>query len=96
MAGAGFIVVAVPSIVVRTGVTVEGFPLASTDTHGSRADSVAIGKVRNVRKRVLWGNWQKTYQPVGQQDLRVRRRTREQQQTSCFSPLTRASQEVFD
>ncbi len=39
-AGAALSVVATPFIVVGTGVTVEALPLASTVTHGFRADSV--------------------------------------------------------
>jgi hypothetical protein len=39
-AGAGLIVVAMPLIVVRMGVTVDGFPLASTVTQGFKSDSV--------------------------------------------------------
>ncbi len=37
IAGRGLIVVATPLMVVRTGVTVDALPLASTVTHGSKA-----------------------------------------------------------
>jgi hypothetical protein len=44
-AGEGLSVVATPLIVVRTGVTVDPLPLASTVTQGFKADSVIASTV---------------------------------------------------
>jgi hypothetical protein len=69
-AGAAFNVVAAPLIVVRTGVMVEPFPLASTVTQGFRADSVMARGYERTRRHTR-GKQERT----SSTDSRTRRNT---------------------